>query len=130
MPPPPEPTTLRAWVQWYITPLVPSTWRIIPGFKEVETPSTPTVNITYSSIDPHPTTPASNNLVNELVIRITDPHTDVKLAEDDVDDQVLTLIYALKNSARIIFRGAKKVKPSEAFLAWDITVTVITTKTP
>lgn len=130
MPAEPNGSQVRPWLAWYLGTMVPSTWRIIPTFTEVETPSKVTVNITHTKIDPHPTVPHSDNLVNECKVRVVDPKRDNSKAEDALDGEVLELIYALKASERVAWQGAEKIKRDDTYLGWEITVQVITTQPP
>lgn len=130
MPAEPAQSAVRQWLAWYLKPLVPTTWQILPTLKSVPTPSRPTVNITHTLINPYPAAPQSDNLINEVVIRITSPQEDIERAEESLDDAVLTLVYALKASERLRWRTAEKVKATDVLLAWDITVEVLTTKPP
>ena len=126
-----EPTDIRAWLEAYLTPLVPESWRIIPSVKLPETIDRPTVTITHTKITPNPALPHSENLVNDVVIRVADPHNDLLTAENALDDQVLGLIHILRGSERLRWTEAEKVQIKETpYFGWDITVQVLSSPTP
>ena len=125
-----EPDYPRAWLAWYLADLVPERWRIIPGFILPETIDRPTVTITHTEINPQPAAPASDSLVNDVVIRIAENLADPAKAEVALDDEVLELVYVLKGSERLKWLSAKKVDIADTeYLGWDITVQVLSTNT-
>jgi len=123
--------SLRAWLEAYLTPLVPGTWRIIPSLTLPKTIEQPTVTITHTRMAPEPAAPMSRNVVNDLVIRIANPLEDLLRAENDLDDDVNTLIHALKTSDRLRWTDAEKVQIKETpYFGWDVTVQVLSTLKP
>lgn len=123
-----EPTYPRAWLAWYLKPLVPEKWRILDSFTLPQTIDVPTVTITHTKIEPQPVAPRSSSLVNDVVIRVADPHVDIKNAEPALDEEVLKLVYLLKNSERLRWSSAEKVQVKDTdYYAWDITVQVLST---
>lgn len=125
------PTYPRPWLAWYLADLVPAGWKIIDSFTLPKTIDAPTVTITHTKIEKQPAAPMSDNLVNTMVIRVTDPHEDLERAEDALDEEVLDLQYVLKRSDRVVWLDAEKVKADDnPYLAWDINVQVLSTHTP
>lgn len=126
-----EPDYPRAWLEWYLTPLLPENWRIIPSFTTPERITQVTVNLTHTEIAKQPAAPQSDNLVNDVVIRLTHTSEKLETAENELDPAVLDLVYALKHSERVNWVGAKKAKdPDSPYLSWDITVQVLSSYTP
>lgn len=111
-----------------MTPLVPATWQILPTLNTPQTIARPTVTIKHTEINPQPAAPLSDNLINEVTITVADPQQDTERAEDALDDEVLTLVYILKASDRLVWLGAKKVTIGDTYYAWDITVQVLSVK--
>lgn len=133
-----EPDRLRPWVKWYLTDqptgrLIPEHWDVKSSVKLPDTITVPTVNITYKRITPNPVAPNSGSLVNEVIVRVADPHSaavDFERAENDLDDEVEALFAALYGSDRLVVKEAEKVQiDGTVYLAWDITVEVLTTIT-
>jgi hypothetical protein len=125
------PTYPRPWLAWYLADLVPAGWKIIDTFTLPKTIDQVTVTITHTKIEKQPAAPMSDNLVNTMVIRVTDPHEDLERAEDALDEEVLDLVYALRKSDRLVWLDAEKVKADDnPYLAWDINVQVLSTHTP
>lgn len=120
--------TLRAWFSAQIKPLLPTGWRYIPN---QDTPATITVTtVVYKllEIEPLPEAPIGANR-NTIVLTVLSPHEDDVKAEDALDNEVIDLVTALDGHGQVSWSGAKKVRdPKTDRLAWDVTVTVITTR--
>lgn len=125
----PSDTTLRAWFSSQVKPLLPAGWRYIPN---QDTPSTITVvTVVYKllEIEPLPEAPIGANR-NTIVLTVLSPHEDDVKAEDALDNEVIELVTALDGHANISWSHARKVRdPKSDRLAWDIDVSVITTRT-
>lgn len=125
----PNEQSVREWVKWYIDSIAEDDWLVIPYLSSPKSFERPTINIKHTEINAQPAAPLSDNLVNDVVVTITNNRTDLNRAEDALDDSVLALVYLLKNSKRLVFQSAKKVSAAnEINLAWDINIQVLTTK--
>ncbi|MBH0054482.1 hypothetical protein I6E74_09925 [Salinibacterium sp. SWN139] len=110
-----------------ITPLLPSTWKIVPNQVGVETLSKVTVVIKHLQMSKFPEAPIGH-LQHELTITIIDPHTDQVRAENALDDSVLELVTALDSIPGLIIKLAKKVFTDETYLGWDVEITTFSRK--
>lgn len=121
-------TTLRAWFSAQIKPLLPAGWRYIPN---QDTPAQITVvTVVYKllEIEPLAEAPIGANR-NTIVLTVLSPHEDDVKAENALDNEVIDMVTALDGHAQISWSRAQKVRdPKTDRLAWDITVSVITTR--
>ncbi|MGP6170624.1 hypothetical protein ACTU6V_05385 [Microbacterium sp. A204] len=119
---------LRAWFSSQIKPLLPAGWRYIPN---QDTPAQITVvTVVYKllEIEPLAEAPIGSNR-NTIVLTVLSPHEDDVKAEDALDNDVIDMVTALDGHAKIAWSRAQKVRdPKTDRLAWDITVSVITTR--
>ncbi|HEU5223929.1 MAG TPA: hypothetical protein VFU07_09675 [Candidatus Lumbricidophila sp.] len=126
-----EPTSVRKWLAWFLAPQVPAAWKIIDSLTLPPTIDRPTVTLTHTRIEPVPAAPLSDSLMNTVTVRVTDPHKDIERAEAALDEEVTDLIHAVKGSNRVIWESAEKVKTADdGYLAWDITIKVLSTDPP
>lgn len=114
-------STVRAWMDDLITPLLPSDWRIIPHLSDTVESLTTVVYITFRRID-NATDLGVDAAVAEMVIEVTPPKTNT---DDDADDGVVRLIAALHHE-KVMWASAEKKRDPGGPLAWEITVRVIT----
>lgn len=119
--------TVRDFLAGYLTPLVPTTWLIIPSVEMPAVLVKPTVTITHQRITPD--SQSAGGLVtlsNDVVIRIASEKKEFETAENNLDDQVLALMHALGKSDRIALVDAEKKKITDTpYLCWEITVKVL-----
>lgn len=119
--------SVRDYLTAELTPLLPSTWKIIANQRVPETFDTVAVILKHLHIETLAEAPIGS-LRNRVLITIADPHTDQVRAENALDEAVLELCTALDGHSRIIWTGADKVLVTDTYLGWDITVEVITEK--
>lgn len=119
--------TVREWLETALTPLLPSTWRIIPNQSGIQTIDQVVVVFKQTEIEPLTQAP-SGTLSNKVIITIIDPNSDPKTAENALDDTVLELVSALDSLPGLNWSGAKKVIVNDTYLGWDITTTIISKK--
>jgi hypothetical protein len=119
--------SVRDWLDAALVPLLPSGWRVIKNQRMPETLSQTTVIIKHLAIKKLADAPA-NHLSNEVTLTIVDHHTDQDLAENTLDEAVLTLVTALDSLPSLMFTGAKKVFASDLYLGWDIELTIYSRK--
>lgn len=119
---------LRAWFSGTIKPLLPASWRYIPN---QDTPATITVTtVVYKllEIEPLPEAPIGANR-NTIVLTVLSPNEDDVKAENALDNEVIDLMTSLDGHAQISWSSAKKARDQKTDrLAWDITVSAITTR--
>lgn len=124
----PTSKTLRAWFSQQLRPLLPETWRYIPNQNTPATITRPTLVYKLLEIEPLPEAPLGA-LRHRIVLTLLSPHEDDVKAEDALDNDVIDLVTALDPHATIAWETARKVRDEKTSrLAWDITVTAITTK--
>lgn len=118
--------SVRSYLSARLTELLPETWRIIDHQELPATIDRTTVVFKIKSFTKLPEAPRGN-LVSEIVILVASPLTDAKRAEIALDDDVLALCTALDMHPRINWDKAEKVKASDNYYGWDVTVNVIST---
>lgn len=110
-----------------LSPLVPRTWKIVKHQRSKGVLTATTVTLKQLRIIRTPAAPLGAHDI-EFVATITSPHADTVRAEDQLDDQVNTLIHAL-DAKGIPWSSAQKVLDDDAGrLAYDITLTLTSTK--
>lgn len=119
---------VRAWLQQQLEPLLPAKWRIIPNQSMPQTIDRPTLIIKHLEMERLEEAPLGS-LRHQITITVADPHEDQVKAEDALDDEVLQLCTALDALSGLTWTGAKKVAVRDPYIGWDITLTVISTKT-
>lgn len=119
--------SVRNQLQDALRLLVPKRWKIVPTSSTLDAISADAVvMLKQLELTPAPRAPRSEVLVS-YVITIIDPHEDIASAETALDDGVLDLFRALQ---RITFTNptkATKVTFADQYLAYDLTVEVVTT---
>lgn len=118
---------VRDYLKTELTPLIPSTWRIIPEQRMPDTITKTTVVLKHLRITRLPAAPIGS-LDNSVVITIADPHKETAAAENALDDNVLELVTAIDGHDNISWSLAEKVNVNDTYLGWDITVAVTTQK--
>ena len=124
----PPTTGVRAWLEAHLQPLLPETWRIVPGISSVKTLLVPAVYFEFTEIQKAAEWPSGHARAVFDVI-VIDPRTDLEQGEDGVDDEVVELILALDGHAQINWTVAKKESFAERYFGWRIAVTVLTSTT-
>lgn len=119
--------SVRQFLEDQLTPLLPTTWRIIPNQRIPETIDRTTVFFSLTRIESLAEAPIGS-LKNYLTITVASPNKDVVRAENALDKNVLTLCTALDTHERIRWNDAEKVLVKEAYWGWDIRVEIITEK--
>ena len=106
---------------------LPDDWTVIPEQRFPETIAKTTVVLQHTRIERMAEAPLGH-LRNEVVLSVLDPHTDIASAEDALDDAIVALLSAIDAHSTIAWTGAEKVIHREAYPAWNITLSVITSK--
>ncbi len=119
-------TTVRAYLVQELN--LPDEWTVIAEQRFPETVSRTTVIVQHTRIEPLPEAPLGH-LRHTLTLSVIDPHTDIAAAEDALDEALVEVIQALDTHASISWTEAEKVVHADRYVAWNITVTVITNKT-
>lgn len=108
-----------------LKPLLPSKWRIVDSSTNLDALSTTVVVLKQLRIERAPAAPAGAHSIG-FVVTVASPLPDSQRAEDDLDDSVNALIHAI-DVAGISWTLAEKVM-FDNYLAYDITLTVVSTK--
>lgn len=123
-----EQKTLRAWFTDQVRPNLPAGWRYIPNQNTPSTISVVTVVYKLLELEPLPEAPMGS-IRNTIVLTVLSPHEDDVKAEDALDNDVIDLLTALDGHPTISWTRAHKVRDAKTDrLAWDIDLTVITSK--
>lgn len=128
-------TRYRGWVIDNLKPLLPRAWSLVPYTRVPDAINRTTVIVGLRSIERLPEAPMASH-VTEYVVTIASPAADPAQADEDLDDDIADLLHALDmlrdDSGRPILRWtrAERAVLSDTYLAFDITVNVITTATP
>jgi hypothetical protein len=121
------PAPFRRWVLEELKPILPKDWRLVPYAADVDAPSVPTVLIKLQSVAPLPGAPLGH-LNATYVVTIVEPQTDAGTADRNLDDELLTLLHALDGVQNLIFSQAERVAFDDVHMAYDVSLTVITSK--
>lgn len=109
-----------------LRPKLPRAWKIIPYQTNIDTPDRVVVMLKLESIVRTPAAPLGAHDV-KFVVTIVSPLTDVEKAEDALDAQVDALLHKL-DELGIAWTIAEKVKFDDQHLAFDISLTLTSTK--
>lgn len=110
-----------------LTPKIPAGWKLIPYQDNVDTLDTPTVMFKQMTIENASEAPQGNYLFG-YTLTIIDGTTDPQVAEANLDDEVETLWVILDGMSQLNPKTATKVLFQSDYLAYDITVDIITAK--
>lgn len=122
-------TTPRQQLVDAITPLLPTTWKLIPYQRNVDTVNVPTVMIKQATIAPLPQAPLGA-LTVDYVATLISPHTDVEKAEAQLDDDAITLLDILLPLVKTSFQKAEKAMLTpNGPLCYDFTFSIGATRT-
>lgn len=119
--------SVRDYLAAELAPLLLVGWKVIPEQRMPDTIKSTTVVLKHLSIEKLAEAPAGH-LRNEVVLTVATPHEDIAKAENALDDAVVKLLSTLDGHKTINWASAKKAQVTDAYLGWDITLTVITEK--
>ncbi|TDW50995.1 hypothetical protein EDF52_10283 [Curtobacterium sp. PhB42] len=128
------PSRYRGWVIENLKPLLPRTWDLSPYSRLPDAVDKTTVVVWLQNITRLPEAPLASH-VTEYTVTIVSPRTSPTEADADLDDDIADLLHALDNvrneqgSPNLRWTRAERAVYAESFLAFDITVSVITTAT-
>ncbi|MBF4565398.1 hypothetical protein [Plantibacter sp. VKM Ac-2876] len=118
----------RQYLADTIKPLLPKRWNLVPyQAPSLDKLAVPTVVISTKSFTPTPTAPRSS-LTHTFTVTVIDPATDNEKAEEALEDEVMELVYALEQLDSLVWENAERVQWADRLMAWDITLTLITTR--
>ncbi len=117
--------TVRAYIVAELA--LPAEWHVIPEQRFPETISRTTVVLQHTRIERLPEAPLGH-LRHTVTLTVADPHTDIAAAEDGLDDALTDLLSAIDAHSTIAWTEAEKVVHAERYVAWNLTLTVITGK--
>lgn len=121
-------TDLRAWFSSQVRPLLPASWRYIPNQDTPQTITVVTVVYKLLELEKLPEAPVGH-LRPSITLTVLSPHEDDVKAENALDNDVITTLTALDAHPTLSWSSCRKVRDQKTDrLAWDITLTAITTK--
>lgn len=94
-------------------------WLIVPAERNIDVPDRPVVIVKQRTIGRLPEAPASHYTVG-CVLTLVDDHTDIELAEPELDSNVLDLWESLMSLSNVHPQTATKVSFTETAMAYDI----------
>ena len=121
--------SVRADLAAALKPLLPRRWKIVDTSSNLDRLSIPVVMLKQLELEPAPRAPRSQVLVS-YVVTIIDPHEGVENADAALDDGVIDLFRALQSIPFTNPTKATKVTFQDKYLAYDLTVEVVTAPTP
>lgn len=121
--------TIRTQLLAHLQPLLPEEWTVLPYQANVSTIDRIVVVLKHNKISKDPDSPMGT-VINEFIVTVVSPVSDIKTAEEQLDDAVLELITALDSHLQLNWTEAQKVLVSEkaGYIGWDITLTIHTQK--
>lgn len=119
--------SVRQFLETQLTPLLPTSWRIIPNQRLPETIDRVTVFFSVTRIESLAEAPIGS-LKNFVTITVASPNKDMVRAENALDKNVLTLCTALDGHKDMHWTDAEKVLVKDPYWGWDIRVEIITEK--
>lgn len=125
---------LRTWFSAQLKPLLPKNadgspaWRYIPNQKTPDVITVPTLVYKLLELEPLPEAPLGA-LRARIVLTLLTPFEDDVKAENELDNQVMSLVTALDPHSNISWETARKIRDDKTDrLGWDFTVTAVITK--
>jgi len=125
----------RRWVSDQLKPLLPRGWELVPYTRVLDAIEKPTVMVRLNSISRLPEAPMAAH-ITEYVVTIVNPAADPGQADAALDDDIADLLHALDQTRNehglpvLRWTRAERVIYAETYLAFDISVEVITNATP
>lgn len=119
-------TSARTYLAETLAPLLPKGWQIVPYADNLDTLSRPVVMLQQKRITPSTYAPLGRHSVEFSVI-LLNPSTDIRKAEEDLDEQVDLLLYALEDLPTLVWTNAERAVFDNNH-GWDITLTLDTTR--
>ena len=119
--------TIRAQLATQLKPLLPRAWKIVDHQTNLDVLDNPVVMLKQQSIRRAPAAPQGAHIVS-FTVTVVAPQTDLQRAEDALDEKVDTLIHALDANQSLNWTDAEKVLFQDSYLAYDITLEVISRK--
>lgn len=116
-------STVRGSVMAAITDDLPDTWRQVPGLWTVVDVTTPVMWMEYSALEPSAVLPGSHVDVTVDLCIVTQ-YKDMRLAEDEADEDVLGIYGALLEYELASAVRASKTVWEDQYLGWRVACTV------
>lgn len=107
-----------------LKPLLPRTWKIVPEQRNIDVLTKPLVMLKQLRIEPGKDLPQDHHWVT-FVLTIVSPHQDPALAEDQLDDSVAELLFAVDALPHLSWLSAEKVSFQDSYIAYDVTLKAI-----
>lgn len=116
-------STIRARLFDDIKADLPDTWRVIDGLWTITDPDRPTLWLEYSALEPGAAAPGST-VDTTIDVCIVTQYKDLRLAEDEGDEDVLVIYGALLRSQIVTGVSAGKTVWEDQYLGWRVSCTV------
>lgn len=99
-------------------------WLLLPHEDNTDTITQPTLILSMQEIERHPAAPMAKQLVT-FTLRLAVPSEDFRKREDQLDEAVQKLLYAIDaGGSGIAWTSARKVMHRDRYLAFDVSMTV------
>lgn len=124
-------TSVRSQFAEALTPLLPATWKILNSEKGVGNHQHPIVRLSQRKIERHPNAPLGARQTT-FTVTVTAPSGDLEHWEDELDDEVNTLTWAIETlGSDFSWSSAEKgILPAEegGNLFYEMTVLISTAR--
>jgi hypothetical protein len=119
--------SVRSQLEEALRAVIPTAWKLIPYQDNVDTLDAPLVMFKQSTITKAPEAPRGAYLFNYVITLVND-QTDPQKAENALDDDVETLFAILDGLRAMVPMEATKVLFQDTYMAYDITLKILTRK--
>jgi hypothetical protein len=120
-------TSARKHLADTLSELLPKKWKLIPQQDNFDAITDPVVMLSQTRISPSAQAPLAVHDV-EFEVGIIDPSQVPSIAEDSLDTEVDTLLFALETIPTLAWTGAERVVYDQRYQGWKITIVVTTKK--
>jgi hypothetical protein len=118
---------IRQYLVDQLKPLLPSKWRWYAYIANPDVLSTPVAILQLQTITRTPEAPLSGHTV-AFTLTIVEPKTDPAKREDPLDESLIELVYAIDTIPNVKWTRAERAMFQDTYLAFDITLEVVTSK--
>jgi hypothetical protein len=122
--------TARAHLMEALKPLLPSSWKLLPYFTNLDVQTGVVAMLVLESVERAPANPQGSHVVS-FTLQLREPKTDPSRREDSLDSSFDDLVYALDRVPGLWWSKAERVihgNEGNESLAFDIALSVLTEK--
>ena len=105
-----------------LTPLLPSTWTLYPGYAQPDVVEVPTVWMSLQKVERNPGNPMGHRLAF-FILTVVTPEEHPDLWEDSVDDDLLDFLAAIDQLENVAWTQAERGKTPAGY-GFEVTLTV------